>query len=355
MRDTEREFFQNGPTLGNQYDDDPVLRYYLARILPESVLVDIEPDLRRLGERAVTDVLQLGNAAEASPPRHIPYDAWGKRVDYIEVSDAWKELDRISAKEKLVRIAYERRHGSFSRIHQFARVYLFSASSASYTCPLAMTDGAARAIELYGDETLKNSAFKRLTSSDPREFWTSGQWMTERTGGSDVSRVSTVARLEGGTYRLYGTKCFTSAATSQMAMTLARIEGAPEGNKGLSLFYLELRDPEGNLNNIFVHRLKDKLGTKALPTAELTLNGTSAILVGGEGDGIKKISAILNITRLWNACGAISLMRRGIALAENYASKREAFGRLLTESPLHVETLTSIEAEFRGAFSLIFR
>ena len=68
--------------------------------------------------------------------------------------------------------------------------------------------------------------------------------MTERTGGSDVSGTSTVAKLENGEYRLYGTKWFTSATTAQMAMTLARIEGAPEGSAGLSLFYLETRDAE---------------------------------------------------------------------------------------------------------------
>ena len=349
------EFFQDGPELGNPYDDDAVLRSYLKRTLPASLLSEVEPELRRMGERAITDIWELGLQAEREIPRHVPYDPWGRRIDHIEVSEAWTKLDRISAEEKLVAIAYERRQGEFSRVYQFAKVYLFAPSSAVYTCPLAMADGAARAIELYGDEALKGDAFRHLISSDPDEFWTSGQWMTEREGGSDVSGTSTLAKFENGQYRLYGTKWFTSATTSQMAMTLARIEGAPEGSRGLSLFYVELRNKDGSLQNIRIHRLKDKLGTRALPTAELTLEGTPAVLVGGEGNGVKKIASLFNITRIWNATCAVAFMRRGLALAHDYAKRRKAFGHRLADLPLHQETLASLDAEFQGAFHFMFR
>jgi putative acyl-CoA dehydrogenase len=348
-------FFQDGPELQNQYETDHVLKGYLRRRLPPGMLAEIEPDLSRLGGRAAGEIQSLGNQAESHPPKHIPYDPWGRRVDQIEVSEAWKALDRISAEEGLVAIGYERKHGALSRVHQFAKLYLFHPSSAIYTCPLAMTDGAARAIELYGDDAMKAGAFKRLTSRDPSRFWTSGQWMTERTGGSDVSGTSTVARLDGERYRLHGTKWFTSATTSQMAMTLARIEGAEAGSRGLSLFYLELRDAKGALSGIQVHRLKDKLGTKALPTAELTLEGAPAQLVGGPGNGVKKISSLFNITRIYNSVCAVGYMRRGLALARDYAGRRRAFGALLSEHPLHVETLADMELEFRAGFQLVFR
>jgi alkylation response protein AidB-like acyl-CoA dehydrogenase len=349
------EFFQDGPVLGNQFDEDGVLQGYLRRKLPAEMLADIETGLRRMGERAVTDILALGNAAEASPPRHVPYDAWGRRVDRIEVCEAWKQLERIAAEEGVVATAYERRHGALSRVHQFALLYLYAPSSAIATCPLAMADGAARVIERHGDEWMRANPLRRLTSRSPEENWTSGQWMTERTGGSDVSGTSTVARIAKGVYHLYGTKWFTSATTSPMAMTLARTEDALEGSRGLSLFYVELRDPDGRLQNIFVHRLKDKLGTRALPTAELTLEGTPARLVGGPGDGVKKIAALLNITRGYNACCAAASMRRGLALARDYAGKRRAFGKRLADQPLHRETLAGLQVEFAAAFHLTFR
>src|SRR5256885_796752 len=349
------EYIQDSPQLANQYHDDAVLRSYLRWRLPKSVLADIEPDLARLGLRAATDILALGEEAEKSPPRHVPYDAWGKRIDWIETSDAWKELDQISATEGIVATAYERAHGALSRIDQFARLYLFAPSSALYSCPLAMTDGAARFLDVYGDESTR-AVFAHLTSRDPRQFWTSGQWMTERSGGSDVGSTSTVAKCESGNdYRLYGVKWFTSATTSQVAMTLARIEGAPAGGSGLSVFLVTLRDRDGTLRNIRVERLKDKLGTRALPTAELTLEGTPARLVGGAGDGIRKIATLLNITRVYNAVAAVAGMRRAIALATDYARRRTAFGKPLIEHPLHVESLAAIMLQFRAGFMLAFR
>lgn len=348
------DFFQTPPSLNNQYDNDLVLKNYLEWKLPATMLSEIQPDLQHLGQRVIEEIYQLGQEAEAYPPKHVPYTPWGKRIDHIEVHAAWNELDHIAAKEKLIAIGYERKHGALSRIHQFAKLYLFHPSSAIYTCPLAMTDGAARALELYADDALKQRAFSHLTSADPSQFWTSGQWMTERTGGSDVSGTSTIAKADGTQFRLSGVKWFTSATTSQMAMTLARIEGAPEGSRGLSLFYLELRDAQGMLNGIRINRLKDKLGTRALPTAELTLDNAQATLVGGMGDGVKKISSLFNITRIYNACCAVGYMRRALALARDYANKRVAFGRPLSQHGLHLETLAHMHLEFTGAFHLVF-
>jgi putative acyl-CoA dehydrogenase len=351
------EFFQDGPRLSNSYESDEMLRSYVRWRLPSEVRTDIEPELRRFGERAAGEILELGNAAEANPPRLVQYDPWGRRIDDIIVSDAWRALDRISAEEGLVATAYERAHGEWSRVHQMLDLYLFHASSATYSCPLAMGDGAARFIEVHGSENdAARSAFEHLTSRDPARFWTSGQWMTERTGGSDVSLTSTVARWDEahGTYRLFGTKWFTSATTSQMALALARIEGAPAGGRGLSVFLIELRDANGALRGIRVNRLKDKLGTRALPTAELTLDGTPAVLVGGEGDGVRKIASLFNVTRVANAVAAVSGMRRAVALAYDYATRRVAFGKPLIEQPLHAETLAELEMRTRASFLLAF-
>lgn len=355
------EFYQAPPRLENQYDEDDFLRSYLRWRLSGEVLAELEPDLRRLGERAVTDITALGDAAEAQPPRHVPYDPWGRRVDDIVVSDAWRALDRISAEEGIVATAYERREGALSRVHQMAKLYLFHAPSATYSCPLAMGDGAARFLEVHGSEdAYARGLFEHLTTRDPERFWTSGQWMTERTGGSDVSLTSTVARWDDaqGTYRLWGTKWFTSATTSQLALALARVEGeggmTTPGGRGLSVFAIELRDASGALRDIRVNRLKDKLGTRALPTAELTLEGTPAMLVGGEGDGVRKIATLFNVTRVYNAVAAVSGMRRAVSLARDYAGRRVAFGKRLIEHPLHRETLAELESRVRASFMLAF-
>src|SRR5690606_2375495 len=113
---------------------------------------------------------------------------------------------------------------------------------------LAMTDGAARTLTLSGNQALIDRAVTRLTSRDPEQAWTSGQWMTEATGGSDVGASLTRAeRDESGQWRLFGRKWFTSAITSQMALTLARPEGNGPGGSGLAMFYVETHDADGRL------------------------------------------------------------------------------------------------------------
>lgn len=347
-------FNQPAPQLGNQYTDDRVLRSYLARVLPAGMLAAVEAELIELGELAGGELYRLQLADRRNEPVHTPWDAWGNRVDHIEVSPLWKRAERLAAERGLIATAYERRNGRHSRIHQFALVHLFTPATDVYSCPLAMTDGAARALIAAGNAQLVERAVPHLSARDPAHFWTSGQWMTESTGGSDVGLTETVAKRDGAGWRLYGRKWFTSAATSQMALTLARPEGNPAGGKGLALFYIETRKADGRLDHILVHRLKDKFGTRKVPTAELTLDGTPAIAVAGESDGVRNIAPMLNVTRTWNSISAVSYMRRGLALARDYAARRVAFGAPLAEKPLHVDTLAGLQAEYEAGFQLAF-
>ncbi|MFQ5570451.1 MAG: acyl-CoA dehydrogenase family protein [Rhodothermales bacterium] len=344
------------PTLGNQYDDDRVLRSYLQRTLPRDVLQNVEGEFRKMGELAGGPLYALQLADLRNEPVLTQWDAWGARIDRVETTRVWQVAERLATEYGLVALAFEQQHGAFSRIHQFALIHLFAPSTDIYSCPLAMTDGAARTLLASGNNALIVDALPHLTSRNPEHFWTSGQWMTELAGGSDVSRTETIARQDdGGTWRLYGRKWFTSAITSQMALVLARPEGNPSDSSGLALFFVELRDEKGRLRDIEINTLKDKLGTRKLPTAEITLNGIPAEPVQGLQHGVRAIATMLNITRTWNAVTAVALMRRGLALARDYARKREAFGTLLSKNSLHADTLAGLQAVYEGAFHLTFR
>ncbi|MBO6935945.1 MAG: acyl-CoA dehydrogenase family protein [Deltaproteobacteria bacterium] len=344
-------FNQSPPELGNQYDDDVVLKEHLERTLPEDMRRAIEPELREMGEWAV-EMQALSLAEREREPVLTHWSPWGERIDHIELTEVWKKAEPKAAEAGVIAAAYDDRFGHHARAHQFALVHLFSPSSDVYSCPLAMTDGAARTLLASGNQALIDRAVPHLTSRDPKEFWTSGQWMTESTGGSDVGLTETVAKEEDGQWRLYGRKWFTSAASSQMALTLGRPEGNPGGGHGLALFYVECRDDEGRLRDIRINRLKDKLGTRKLPTAELSLEGTPAELVTGTTAGIRNIVPMLSITRTWNATVAVSGMRRGLALAKDYAKRRHAFGATLDQKPLHVDTLAGLQSEYDAAFQL---
>ncbi|MBL0165550.1 MAG: acyl-CoA dehydrogenase family protein [Xanthomonadales bacterium] len=342
------------PSLGNQYFGDRVLQAWLDRALPPSMRSAINDDLDALGAHAAHAWTEARSCLRREPCL-TPYDAWGERIDRIELTPIWQRGAEMAARYGLIAAGHDSTHGEFARCDQFARVYLHHVASEFYTCPLAMTDGAATALKASGNQQLIERALPRLTARDPANLWLSGQWMTELMGGSDVGDSETEAHPVGdGQYSLHGRKWFSSAVIGEMALTLARPQGAAAGADGLALFYLETRDSGGLWNGIRVDRLKDKLGTRELPTAEIHLDGTLAMPVNGLDHGVRLITPVLNITRIWNAVCALASMRRCIALATSYAHQREAFGRRLIEHPLHAATLADMQVEFEAAFQLVF-
>lgn len=183
--------------------------------------------------------------------------------------------------------------------------------------------------------------------------------MTEKGGGSDVaSGTETLAIHEtSDQYKLYGYKWFSSATDADMSLTLARITDSngnhSSGTKGLTMFYLQTYDEKTNeLNGISVIKLKNKLGTRQLPTAELLLDGTLAHKMSEEGRGVAAIADMLQITRLHNSISAAACMRRCLMMSTDYATKRRAFGKFLNEYPLHNRTLAKLEIEARAGFVL---
>jgi alkylation response protein AidB-like acyl-CoA dehydrogenase len=346
-------FVQTPPVLSNQYLDDRVLRSYLRRVLPPATLEAIEGDLTDLGEFAA-NAWTTARGRTGAEPSLTHWSAWGERIDRIELTPSWLAAQPIAARYGLVAAGHESTHGVAARVHQFAMVYLFHCASEFYTCPLAMTDGAAIALKSAGSTRLIERALPHFLSRDPAQHWICGQWMTETSGGSDVSATETVAREENGRWRLYGRKFFTSAINAQAALALARPQDAAPGADNLALFYLEPRKADGRWRNIELDRLKSKLGTRELPTAEIHLDGAPAELVGEPRHGVRAIAPMLNITRTWNAVGALATMRRAIALARNYADRRVVFNRPLADQPLHQDTLAGMQAEFEAAFHLTF-
>jgi alkylation response protein AidB-like acyl-CoA dehydrogenase len=149
-------------------------------------------------------------------------------------------------------------------------------------------------------------------------------------------------------------------------VALARTGSLKDGSRGLSLFLVPLRlplirnpsdpIPPPTSNNILVHRLKNKIGTQILPTAELTLEAAEGYLIGELGLGIKNISPVLNITRLWSATASIGNLRKCLAIATSYAKVRaiQSGTVLLKDAPIHVEQLASVNLVYRALTHLTF-
>ena len=363
-------------------------------------------------------LLALTASAETHPPTLHPLTTFGgpNTTDPLHTSAAWQALKAVGVEEGIVALGYDegndglseeglagtrgagaKNNNSNRRIHQFAKYHLWTGSAALVTCPAAMTDGAAVLLGRHlsrghtattpptskTSEAVFRDARRRLVSRDPAEAWTSGQWMTERRGGSDVSGTETVAvrirpgggdeDVEGedgvgmplGDWRIDGFKWFSSATDADVAVLLARTEDGESGGKGgLSAFYAPMKRrtrsvEEGGRaiesNGVRIQRLKNKLGTRALPTAELELRGMRAHLIGKQGEGVKEISAILNITRLHTAVSQVGYWGRGLAVARAYATVRRVGGaRLLADVKQHVRWMADETVRYHAAMHVTF-
>lgn len=187
-----------------------------------------------------------------------------------------------------------------------------------------------------------------------------------------MSQTETVAvsseknNVFGPQYTLDGFKWFSSATDSQVSVALARTGSLRDGSRGLSLFLVPLRlpllrnpstpIPSPISNNIYIHRLKNKIGTHVLPTAELSLESSEAYLLGPLNQGVKNISPVLNITRLWSAIASVGGLRKCLGIATAFAKVRSIQGgsRLLQDAPLHVSQLASINLVYRALTHLTF-
>jgi alkylation response protein AidB-like acyl-CoA dehydrogenase len=346
------DFVQDAPRATNRFRTDRALRLTLERLLPRDVFTEASESLDRMGERTAQEIPDLARRAEVNPPKLITYDAWGARIDRIDVDPAFDRLVAIGQEEGLVALPYEAPYGLHTRVVQAGLANLFDPVSATASCPLTMSDGAAWLLKKH-DPALAARYVPHLTSRT--QGWTSGQWMTEKEGGSDVGRTATVARPIGnGNFALTGTKWFTSATSANMALALARPDGAEPGSAALSLFLLETRRPDGSWNGIRARRLKDKMGTKAMPTAELDLIDTIAVPVGGLGRGVAKIASLLNIARLWAGLAGPASVGHLLGLARDYANRREVFGKRLADHPMHTAWLAQITAEYEAMLGLCF-
>jgi len=343
----------------NSWRGDPALRAVLTSWLRPQTLAWAEPALIEMGRAAADELQDWGDLCERQPAVLQQFDGWGDRVDEVRYPPAWREIAAAAARAGLVAAPYETetlaRAGAEARLVQAALCYLFAPSTATYLCPVAMTDGAARVLVEGGGAPAGDDALRHLISRDPASAWTSGQWMTERQGGSDVGMNAVVAKRDGDEWRLFGQKFFCSNIGCEMALALARPEHAPPGTPGLALFLVPRDRPDGRRNSYRIDRLKDKLGTRAMATGEVTLDGAHAELVGEAERGFAQMTAMLNITRLHNAITAAAIMRRALMLASAYAARREAFGRKLDEHPLHQEVLRAMAVQADGALHLTMR
>ncbi|KAK5048580.1 hypothetical protein LTR84_005671 [Exophiala bonariae] len=362
------------PPLQNPYTSDSSYKRVLSAYLPSEVLRIVEPRLKKFADEAISDeVYEWISNAEREQPYVKTRNVWGARYpfDRLVTSYGWKQLGKWGAKNGVIALGYEDEFGKHRRVVQHAFNYTYSASSAVYSCPVSMTSGAARLVAKQLVDKPPNHPFheiyRRLISRE--DNWISSQWMTERPGGSDVQNSETVAvysplpqktgefgSVEEGDYLVSGFKFFSSATDCNMALMLGKTESGV-----LSLFVAPTRrtvveNGRRSLvtNGIRIQRLKNKMGTKELPTAELELKNVRAWLIGPLDRGIPTIALLLNVTRTHNFITALSCWRRGMSIAKGFALARTTINQPLWSFPMHLRLLATMEVKHRGLLQIAF-
>ncbi|SMX84851.1 Acyl-CoA dehydrogenase [Brevibacterium sp. 239c] len=342
----------------NYVDLDPALQPLIESYLEPADRDRLAPVLAALGADAAERLAPLADVADKNPPTLAQFDREGDRVDAIDYHASYQELQKAAYEEYgLSALSHRGLHGWDDlppHLVKYILSYVFVQAEFGLACPVSMTDAAARTLRKFGEGQQITEAIDRLISTDPDHRFTGAMFMTEIHAGTDIAQTSTVAERDGENWKLSGRKWFASNPDADIILTLARFPGGDDTTRGVGLFMLPKRRPDGSKNSYVIDRLKDKLGTRSMPSGEVTLDGAYAVQVGKLDRGFRQMAEMVNTSRLSNAMRATALMRRSINEALAHARTRVVFGKPLIKAPLMRMTLLPLQAEAEAALGLVF-
>jgi alkylation response protein AidB-like acyl-CoA dehydrogenase len=353
------------------YEVDPNLRLLLDRLLPDADdRAFAEEHISTYGPLCGGPLARRAEITDRNGPVLERYDHWGVEVDRVVHHPTW-----IESKADLVRAGFTGLTHHADRpvpaVLTASMCYLVCQAETAIYCGLGMTSGAADIVERYAPDSVRDELVCRLTSLDPEEAWEGGMFLTERQGGSDVGANTTRAVPDGTEWRLHGEKHFCSNVDAEVFIVLARPDGAPEGARGLATFIVPRLLPDGRPNGFRIKRLKPKLGTKGVPTAEVTLDGARAWLASSReasdrevgiparrershAGGLNRMMEMVNGSRFGVAIMGLGIHRRSFLEGAIYAAHREQWGQRIDRYPLVRETLVDLLVELEAGMALTY-
>jgi hypothetical protein len=371
----------------NWYRLDPDLQARVRRDAPPEDVEWSERTLDGFGALVGGPIARAADIVDAHPPELVRYDRWANEVNEVAHHPAMLE-----AKAALWQAGYP--SGFTPQARERGRPtpgvvlggasYLLSQADTGMVCSLGMTTGVAGLVEAYAPPDVRDELLAGLRAADVADAVDGSMFLTERDGGSDLGRtVHCSARdLGDGRVAITGEKWFCSNVDGAAIVLLARPEGAPEGPAGLGLYLVPRVTEDGTPNHYSVRRLKQKLGTKSVPTGEVEFHGAlgyalrgasgegagrdgagrtgesagsgSAESAGSDAGGLNRMMEMVNGSRFGVALMGLGIARRCVAEATAWAHHRQAKGRALVDLPLVREQLVDLLAELEAATALGF-
>lgn len=351
----------------NWYSCDPTLQFLMRMHLSPEGLAWAEPHLERVGALMGGPIAERAEETDRNPPRLERYDRWGHDISRVVMPLTFEASKRELLANSFSSHRFQREArtaGADPRLLAAAWSYMLDQAEIGMTCALGTGgDMVARLVEEFAPEDVK--ARVRGLMGDGDMSGETAQLLTERTGGSDLAAMETTARLDGDAWRLNGFKWFASNANGAAFVVLAKPEGAPDAGRGIAPFLVLWERRDGSRNGVRIRRLKDKLGTRAVASAEVELVDAEAFMLapsadssgngaGPDGHGLARMMELTNGARLGTAMMGLGCARRALVESLCYARAREVFGAPLIDQPLARRKLAELIVEVEAAQALVF-
>lgn len=351
----------------NAFESDAALQHWLSVFNGDFAKAEVS----QYGHHVGHELIEAGFLANQYKPEFHSHDRFGNRIDVAKFHPAYHQLMRTAIEAgahslpwtTLSSASDKRSEKKGAHVARAAMEYMHNQVDSGSGCPLTMTFAAVPAIKT--TPSLAKDWLPKITARhyDERNIpWfekegvTIGMAMTEKQGGSDVRANTTTATPidanktgSGEAYELVGHKWFCSAPMCDAFLVLAQTE------KGLSCFLLPRWRPDGSKNQMFIQRLKNKLGNISNASSEVEFRGAYAQMVGEEGRGVPAIIEMVSMTRFDCMVGSSSLMRASVAQALHHTSGRSVFGKNLHEQVLMQNVLADLAIESEAALAISMR
>ena len=300
-------------------------------ITEKEVIKNVFPNISSLQDFFVNKGEQLSIEIDKhGTPWVKRYDETGKRIDKIEYPSCYWELLKSGYENGVVWHFMEKKS-----ILPFAALgYITSYYDPGLFCPYTISMATLLSIYKYATDNIKNKFIPKLTQKQGIPYQ-GATWMTEIKGGSDLgANTETLAfNSSNNIWYLKGEKYFSSNAHAELAVVAARPHKLKPSVKNLALFLVPRYNSTGELN-YYIERLKNKIGTRSVPTGEIRFDKSEAFLLGTVEQGIYLILEVLNLSRVANSVGSAALIQNAINTAYKFAEKRKAFGKFIIQFPL---------------------
>jgi alkylation response protein AidB-like acyl-CoA dehydrogenase len=353
----------------NWYTCDPSLQLLMRMYLGAEGLAWARPRLEELGALMGGPIAERAEETDRNPPRLEKYDRWGHDVSRVVMPASFEASRRDLIEHSFSSPSFRkgaRDAGVDPAPLAAAWSYMLDQAEIGMTC--ALGTGGDMVMKL-AEEFAPDDARERVRRifSDGQMAGQASQMLTERTGGSDLAALETTATRDGDVWLLNGFKWFASNANGSAFVVLAKPEDAIDGVRGICPFLVLLERSDGSRNGIRIRRLKDKLGTRAVASAEVELVDAEAFLLAppaapenappsqvGDGRGLARMMEMTNGARLSIAMMGLGCARRALVESLCYANAREAFRAPLSQHPLMQRKLAELVVDVEAAQAIVF-